>query len=183
MTVPVIKRGHYLYRITAPDGRAYIGITGHAPSRWDQHALASTSPIGKAIREFGRANMKFEVLAIGRHAYLIELERSAIEKFNTLVPNGFNRSPGSKTKMTKAAFDDLRVHTMNMRVSVTTKEMIEAIANAENRSIANTIELMIAAEFKKRGLQKPIDYAGIEARRRAKLARHAPLMRRLEAVA
>ena len=82
-----------LYRITAPSGKAYIGITSKtAQKRFLSHCYCgSMFPI---IKEYGRENMIVEVLVVGEINYLADLERKAIAAFGTLAPFGYNRHPG-----------------------------------------------------------------------------------------
>ena len=93
-----------LYRITAPDGRAYIGIAGNPHVRWKNHkerALRATSKsqyLHQAMKKHGRENFKFEVLLTeqgsGARASIEDAEVLVIELANTLAPHGFNVAIG-----------------------------------------------------------------------------------------
>lgn len=91
-----------VYKITANDGRAYIGLTGKTVSwRWSKHkSHARRGDMGvflDAIRKYGEKNFSIETLVDGltkTQAILKEVE--LISSHNTLVSNGmgFNKSPG-----------------------------------------------------------------------------------------
>lgn len=89
----------YLYQLTAPNGKAYLGITNHAPEqRWGGHLYSalknSKLAIHCAIRKYGWDNFKKEVLVEGTFAYVKDLEVKAIAVFNTFAPNGYNLTKG-----------------------------------------------------------------------------------------
>jgi len=85
---------YYLYRITAPDGRAYIGVSECPRTRWSKHCRDHQSAIYDAARTFGRTTMRFETLACGSREYIYELEINAIRVFQTRLPDGFNKNAG-----------------------------------------------------------------------------------------
>lgn len=90
-----------LYRITFPDGKAYLGVTKfelHRRLRNHAHVARSGSsfPVSKAIREFGLSRCKAETLVVGDKSYLLELEERAIVAFGSAAPNGYNAYVGSK---------------------------------------------------------------------------------------
>lgn len=82
-----------LYRITFPDGKAYIGITSNFKKRMRSHRQAKTL-IGDALRKFGFKNCTAQILVWGTSGYILELERTAIRHFGTLHPHGFNANEG-----------------------------------------------------------------------------------------
>lgn len=89
----------FLYQLTAPNGKAYLGITNYMPEqRWNKHAASSRSnsslAIHRAIRKYGWDNFKKEVLVEGSFAYVKELEIKAIALFNTFTPFGYNLTKG-----------------------------------------------------------------------------------------
>ena len=84
-----------LYAITFPNGKRYIGKTiQKVATRFRYHVRFPTSLVGKKLREIGTENVKIITLAIGSEEYIFALEKVAIEKFNTLVPNGYNIAAG-----------------------------------------------------------------------------------------
>lgn len=89
----------FLYQLTAPNGKAYLGITNHSPEqRWGGHLYSalknSKLAIHCAIRKYGWDNFKKEVLVEGTFAYVKDLEVKAIAVFNTFAPNGYNLTKG-----------------------------------------------------------------------------------------
>jgi hypothetical protein len=80
---------HYLYRILLPDGLAYIGRSKQPKLRFSEHCRAD-SYVGEAIRRHGRDNCVLQILCAGSEAYISDLEKRAIEKFNTHAPDGCN---------------------------------------------------------------------------------------------
>lgn len=90
----------YIYRITnLLNGKIYIGQTIRDPDiRFRQHCLpSSASLISRAIRRIGKENFSFEVIA--KCSSLQDLDKLEIEniiKHNSLIPNGYNVSPGGQ---------------------------------------------------------------------------------------
>ena len=89
----------YLYSLTAPSGKAYLGITNTNPEqRWNKHAASARSnsslAIHRAIRKYGWNTFKKEILVEGSFAYVKELEIKAIALFNSFTPFGYNLTRG-----------------------------------------------------------------------------------------
>lgn len=88
--------GH-LYRLDFPNGKSYIGVSEiSAEKRFKGHAASvrgkSASVVHNAWRKHGEP--KLVVLAVVQDEDLSETEIRAIKAFNTLVPNGYNMTPG-----------------------------------------------------------------------------------------
>ncbi|MFD1693572.1 GIY-YIG nuclease family protein [Azotobacter chroococcum] len=93
-----------VYLVTHKEtGRQYVGITIQSfEMRWKGHvesaakdSIKSEHSLHAAIRKFGQDAFTIEVIDHGSMNHDLEIkERSWIKKFNTLVPNGFNISPG-----------------------------------------------------------------------------------------
>ena len=75
-----------------PSGKAYIGVTSNLKRRLIQHKYNKQTPVGFAFSKYGSGNVT--VLAICDEEYAYDLERRAIEVFNTLVPHGYNLMKG-----------------------------------------------------------------------------------------
>jgi len=89
----------YLYSLTAPNGKAYLGITNYTPEkRWAGHLYSAVKnsklAIHCAIRKYGWDNFKKEILVEGSVAYIKDLEVKAIAVFNSFAPNGYNLTKG-----------------------------------------------------------------------------------------
>lgn len=83
-----MRQSYYLYQITL-GGLSYIGATNCPRRRMATHRRATT-PIGLAIKKLGWSSAIVKILAIGPRDYIHELEIKAIQRFNTLKPNGYN---------------------------------------------------------------------------------------------
>lgn len=84
-----------LYKLTFPNGRAYIGVALNARRRFQQHCAARTE-VGSAIRLVGREQVALCVLVVGTSEYLYGLEPRAIEVFQTRWPLGLNLAAGGE---------------------------------------------------------------------------------------
>lgn len=91
----------YLYRLTFPNGKVYIGTTKDVRQRWvSQGAAYNGSVVGEAIREFGWDNVKKDVLlylqsgdTIHNNDIILKMERELIraygeKSYNLTVWNG-----------------------------------------------------------------------------------------------
>jgi len=91
-----------LYRLTFPNGKAYIGITTRtAEIRFKRHVdysrNARRSAVHHAILKYGAENVVVETLVIADDLnYLRELEKRAVQKFGTLKPGGYNLTGGGE---------------------------------------------------------------------------------------
>lgn len=87
-----------IYKITFPNGKAYVGATKLSiKARMQRHETDSdrrSTSVGKAIREFGRKNYETELLQITTESKRYACEMAQIKKHNTLVPNGYNMAKG-----------------------------------------------------------------------------------------
>lgn len=90
----------FLYRLTFPNGKAYIGITAKSVERrFVQHcSLARVGRISyavhSAILKYGPENVIVETLATVSIDLLKLLEVEEIKKQNTRYPNGYNLTDG-----------------------------------------------------------------------------------------
>ena len=81
------KINHLTYKLSFPNGKEYIGVTGNVKRRLKEHECADTL-VGHAIRKYGSPVL--QVLAICTRDYAYDLERKAVEKFDTVSPTGYN---------------------------------------------------------------------------------------------
>ena len=74
------------------NGKVYIGQSIHIEKRWQEHCQESAqSLIAKAIKKYGKENFSFQVLQETSDLNeLNSLETHYIEKYNSLIPNGYN---------------------------------------------------------------------------------------------
>jgi group I intron endonuclease len=88
-----------IYKLTAPNGKAYVGQSINLERRMEQYSSGQGhARIGNAIKRFGFAKFKVEYLHVvtkqmpynALKERLTQLEIKAIKKHNTLFPNGLN---------------------------------------------------------------------------------------------
>ncbi len=88
----------HLYKITnTMNDMVYIGVTKNPHHRMIAHACFTTptkSIIKNAIKKYGRDKFHLQVLLTSTQEYCYEMERKAIEAYNTLKPNGYNICTG-----------------------------------------------------------------------------------------
>lgn len=94
-------KSYFLYKIENKlNGKLYIGLTIRPKIREYEHLKdskrGSVSLIKQAVIKYGASNFVFTVICEGTKDYIVELEKKAIEHFNTLTPNGYNIRPGGE---------------------------------------------------------------------------------------
>ena len=73
------------------NNKKYIGQSIHIEKRWLEHCQnSSESLIGKALKKYGKENFSFQILEQCELNKLDELEQYYIQKYNTIVPLGYN---------------------------------------------------------------------------------------------
>lgn len=90
-----------LYKLTFPNGKAYIGITRRtAGERFKEHCksarLGKKLAINEAIHKYGSQSVQIETLACADWKYLVVLEVAAIDKFKTKGTGGYNLTTGGE---------------------------------------------------------------------------------------
>lgn len=92
-----------LYKLTAPNGKAYIGISSKGlEARWAKHVehamgKRSAGALYTALRKYGVDNFRREVLAEDADwTTLCEMERVAIRDHGTRAPGGYNVTDGGE---------------------------------------------------------------------------------------
>lgn len=90
----------YLYKLTFPNGKEYIGVTRKTPmERFRGHRQAARAgnkcPVYKAWRALGEPRVA--VLAIVEDGDLMAMEIRAIAAFGTLTPGGYNMTIGGES--------------------------------------------------------------------------------------
>ncbi len=145
-----------LYKLSFPNGKEYIGITKHtAKERFRRHCESTSKkhPAQHAIHKFGKESVIIKVLAtIDDWELLCLAEQEAIEKFNTMSPNGYNLTAGgdgsigfrhseeSKIKMSESA-----------KKKVLTEEHKQKLIDAsKNRVYTDEDRAAISARYKGR---------------------------------
>lgn len=96
------SKSGFLYRLSFPDGKAYIGITTWTvEARFSEHCAnarrkSKTFAVHAAIRKFGAESVKVETLAAADWAALVNLEIGAIAEYGTYAPGGYNLTRGGE---------------------------------------------------------------------------------------
>ncbi len=95
----------YLYKLTAPNGKSYIGQTVQQPcKRMSKHYTKAMKgkdenqcrALGNAIRKYGWDNFTKEIITDCFEFELDFLETEFIEMYNSLYPNGYNLTKGGR---------------------------------------------------------------------------------------
>lgn len=142
-----------IYMYTSPNGKKYIGQTWHEQKRkWDHKSAKRNSLFHKAIKKYGVDSFVYEILHSGIESQdkLNNLEISAIKKFNTTAPYGYNLTTGGEggkhNEITKQKMRDDWEKNRDYRIEkfkkaaerpeVKNRLKNNAINNAKNKDIA-----------------------------------------------
>lgn len=130
-----LTKVHRVYRIVNRlDGKSYIGVSSRYNiwDRWQVHCCNLVgSLIGAAIARDGVHNFNFEVLEVcSTLQELSDAEKKWITYYNSMNPNGYNRTPGG--------LDGLRGITSESRMRAGRKRRgeLHPMAKLTNRQIA-----------------------------------------------
>lgn len=102
-----------IYKITnIKNNKSYIGLSSNIQKRWKEHLSDAHScddksfnnPLYQDIKEYGIDCFTFEILEECEQDFLSEKEKYYIEKYNTYIPNGYNRTLGGRGKAKPTAF-------------------------------------------------------------------------------
>lgn len=92
----------FLYKLTFPSGKSYIGITSKSIKRRIVHHVSCARRGGRwavhaAIRKFGESSFEVQVLAeVDDWPQLCRMEVEAIREHQTKTPHGYNLSDGGE---------------------------------------------------------------------------------------
>jgi len=90
----------YIYCITSPSGKKYIGQTKRdCNKRFNEHckSLGNCKILESAINKYGKDNMKLDILEELDDLLLDEYEVKYIIEYNTVEPHGYNIRSGGST--------------------------------------------------------------------------------------
>jgi group I intron endonuclease len=132
---PTARRG-FLYRISFPNGKVYIGITSRTvKERFAEHCgkaarLDKNFAVHAAICKYGKENILLETIASANWDEIKAMEVSAIAEQNARVPFGYNLTDGGDGttgiivgKETRAM---MRANNIGKKLSAETKAKIGA---------------------------------------------------------
>lgn len=88
----------YIYKITNPIGKSYIGQTKHSIlNRLDRHMYSKNSKaLIETVQKYGKRNLVVECLGTYPIENLQQEEIKAIKEHHTIFPNGLNLCDGTK---------------------------------------------------------------------------------------
>ena len=93
------KDAYSLYCLTSPSGKKYYGMSKRVEMRMKEHERSAENckhALAKAIRKYGFASFNKEIICVGSVSAIRQLEISAIETDNTMVPFGYNLTKGGE---------------------------------------------------------------------------------------
>lgn len=94
------KGNGFIYRYISPSGYSYVGQTINSLAERAKgisgRGYKKCSIFWKAIQKYQFPNFSFEILEETRIEELNKREKYFIEKFNSIVPNGYNLSDGGE---------------------------------------------------------------------------------------
>lgn len=147
-----------IYMHTAPNGKAYVGMTKDYIRRCRDHQATHVSKcrlFSAAIQKHGWGNFEHEVLLTGLTLDVAnDMEDDIIMLFNTLSPNGYNLKRGGRhAALTEDAKAKMSATHTGKKMSPESREKM-SIAKAGFRHSEQT-KLAIGAHWK--GKAKPQD--------------------------
>ena len=164
---------HYLYKLTDPEGKSYIGVTCNFKRRMKEHRR-STWPVGVAIRHFGEENFKVEIEEFESQilAYNREFE---LVNFNT-IETLYNMTVGGSPKT--------QMLLNNPMLDAEVAKNHPGIWTSENNPMHNPVskEKMISSQKRKRVSVDGVIYEGVREAARAVGESRQCLVHRLRSV-
>lgn len=162
-----------MYRMTFPNGKAYIGITCKTlEKRIAGHVNRTVSNIRRnavnhAIAKYGIENVAIEKLLIANYDYLKLAEIAAIRAFGTVCPNGYNVTAGGEgalgIKVSDSTREKMRLSHIGQKLSPENKAML--ISKNTGRPVSEETRAKIRAS--KIGIKHPPRSDSCRAKQRA----------------
>lgn len=132
-----IRRG-LVYKITAPNGKGYIGQTvAKLKKRMGDHLRTEThcSILARAIAKYGWEAMTVAVLWEGPANLLDRMERRFIREHRTCGPGGYNATTGGEAKPTMTASVKRKIREAWARPEVREKQKAARVAAWERSDV------------------------------------------------
>lgn len=152
-----------IYMITSPSGKSYIGRSLNLEERLNKYKNLLCSDqqyIYHAILKYGWDNMKVTILYSEERNELSNdtlnrLEEEFIEKFNTLIPNGYNlKTGGNQPLLSKETKEKMSIAKIGKRFSEEHRKKLSIAQNKEEvkrkKSLTHrrsVVQLSIQGEF------------------------------------
>lgn len=152
-----------IYMITSPSGKSYIGRSLNLEERLNKYKNLLCSDqqyIYHAILKYGWDNMKVTILYSEERNELSNdtlnrLEEEFIEKFNTLIPNGYNlKTGGNQPLLSKETKEKMSIAKIGKRFSEEHRKKLSIAQNKEKvkrkKSLTHrrsVVQLSIQGEF------------------------------------
>lgn len=145
-----------VYQVTAGDERKYIGCTTNWRERIQCHLKRAKYPVEFSDAPLYQAFLKSGILDFQKLAecrsrkVAFDTERKLIEKFNTLAPNGFNRSRtgrgntiGSRHRKVRDQFGNVysSLGEAAERIGVNKSAIWDVLTHRKNRSQVRGFQL------------------------------------------
>lgn len=125
-----------IYKFTNKNNnKSYIGQSVNIETRRKNHISASYYPrnntyntaFHQAIRKHGVDAFEFEILTLCKIEELDSLEKYYISKYNSMVPNGYNMTPGGENARSINcifSIDDIKNIIVDLKTTYDTTEEI-----------------------------------------------------------
>lgn len=151
---------YYLYKLTDPNGKTYVGVTCNFKRRMKEHRR-SEWPIGKAIREFGEENFKIELEEFDTKELAFDREFELVSLDTLESGNLYNLTVGGSVS-----------HQLKTDNPMYRKKVVEKHPNiwtSENNPMRNesSKQAMIQSQKRKPVSVEGVKYAGVREAARA----------------
>lgn len=145
-----------LYRLTAPNGKQYIGVTRQLLAKRIRDHSRLDTVIGRAVRKYG-VKMNAEILVIGLVNYIFNMEKAAIMIFQTMVPAGYNcHEGGHGGSPTEEARQKISATMTGRKMSISHRQHLSE-AHRGNTADAETRQKMITAQKTRRARESLVE--------------------------
>lgn len=134
--------------ITSPSGKSYIGRSLNLEeglNRYKNLLCSDQQYIYHAILKYGWDNMKVTILYSKERNELSndtlnKLEEEFIEKFNTLIPNGYNlKTGGNQPKLSEETKSRMSIAKLGKKFSEEHKKRLSLAQNKEENKIKKSL--------------------------------------------
>lgn len=118
-----------IYKITAPNGKVYVGQSKNVYKRWDDHKRSKQkTKISESINKFGGDSHTFELLEVCDVGKLLTREKHFISLFNS-DKVGLNDKIGCPKKYTE------EMERVNLKVPKSVKPKVIDFAKKESKKL------------------------------------------------